>query len=494
MTSIELAEKWSEKFKNVKLADTLKEIGLDAPVMTQRLGADPYAIVYEGRVYLYMTGDLLEYEDDGVTPKANTYQLINKINVVSSEDLVNWTDHGTVYAAGKDGAASWGNNSWAPAAAYKEINGKMKFFLYFANSGNGIGVVSADSPIGPFVDPINKALISRETPLCASVEWLFDPAVLMDDDGCAYIYFGGGVPGDKYAEPGTGRVAKLGADMISIEGNPVAIDIPYLFEDSGIHKMGDKYYYSYCTNFNVPEEATEKFGFENGEIAYMMSDSPMGPFTYTGSILKNPGYYYGCSGNNHHCIFEFKNEWYITYHSQILDEPLKSGGGYRCTHIAKLTINEDGTIAKIASADRSSLAQLKYIDPYKDVDATTMATMGGLNTIQEGEVSVKYGSGNMVLSDINDGDWLALYGVDFGTSGAYEFSASIKAAAGTTGAIEIRIDGLDGDVIGYLEVNETANGAFEEVTTQLLKKVTGVHDLVFIFCGEDYNVDYWRFS
>ena len=97
MTSIELAEKWSRKFKDIKLSDTLKEIGLDAPVMTQRLGADPYAIVFDGRIYLYMTGDVLEYEEDGVTSKPNSFQLINTINVVSSDDLVNWTDHGTVY-------------------------------------------------------------------------------------------------------------------------------------------------------------------------------------------------------------------------------------------------------------------------------------------------------------------------------------------------------------------------------------------------------------
>ena len=65
MTNFELEAKWKEKFEGLTLADTLKEIGLDTPVMTQRLGADPYAIVYEGRVYLYMTGDLYEYNEDG---------------------------------------------------------------------------------------------------------------------------------------------------------------------------------------------------------------------------------------------------------------------------------------------------------------------------------------------------------------------------------------------------------------------------------------------
>ena len=45
MTNLELKAKWEEKFAGLTLADTLKEIGLDTPVMLQRLGADPYVIV-----------------------------------------------------------------------------------------------------------------------------------------------------------------------------------------------------------------------------------------------------------------------------------------------------------------------------------------------------------------------------------------------------------------------------------------------------------------
>ncbi|MDE7297519.1 MAG: family 43 glycosylhydrolase, partial [Lachnospiraceae bacterium] len=141
--------------------------------MTQRFGADPYALVYDGRVYLYMTGDIYEYEADG-SIKSNSYGKIQSICVISSSDLVNWTDHGTIYVAGRDGSATWANNSWAPAAACKEIDGKMKFFLYFANSGGGIGVLSADSPIGPFTDPIKRALVTHATPNCSDVTWMFD--------------------------------------------------------------------------------------------------------------------------------------------------------------------------------------------------------------------------------------------------------------------------------------------------------------------------------
>lgn len=495
MADVSLEAKWKEKFEGITLAETLKKIGYDTPLMTQRFGADPCALVYDGRVYLYMTADTIEYA--GGQAKENTYSKINCLNVISSDDLVNWTDHGSIYAAGGNGAAKWGGNSWAPAAACKEIDGQMKFFIYFANSGNGIGVLTADSPVGPFTDPIGKALISRSTPNCANVEWLFDPAVLVDDDGSAYIYFGGGVPAGKAANPGTGRVAKLGEDMISLACDPVTIEIPYLFEDSGINKIGDTYVYSYCTNWNVTAEATKEYGFTNANIAYMTSDNPMGPFTYQGVVLKHPGNYFaGDYNNNHHAIFAFNGEWYITYHTRILATGMGVKGlNYRSTHITKLTVNEDGLFDTVQKANRTSLVQQKYLNPYERVEAETMATMGGLSTTQEGMVSKTFGSGNMIVTDIQSGDWLALYGVDFGETGATKFTASVMAETETEGAIQLRLDDLDGEVVGYLEVGRDADGkTYKEYTAELLKNVTGVHNLVLVFYGEKYYVDFWQFQ
>ena len=102
------------------------------PVMVQRFGADPWALVYGDRVYLYMTGDEPVY-NPGEKPKTTDYSNIVTLRVLSSDDLVNWTDHGSVRAAGGAGAAKWATNSWAPCAAWKNIDGKDRFFLYFAN-------------------------------------------------------------------------------------------------------------------------------------------------------------------------------------------------------------------------------------------------------------------------------------------------------------------------------------------------------------------------
>ena len=166
------------------------------PVMVQKFGADPWAMVYGDRVYLYMTGDEPMFDEEGKI-RNNTYGNIRSLRVLSSADMVNWQDHGEIRAAGRDGAARGANNSWAPCAAWKNIDGKDKFFLYFADNGSGIGVLTADSPTGPFTDPIGKQLVSRNTPTCAGVTWLFDPAVLVDEDGEAYLYFGGGIPEGK---------------------------------------------------------------------------------------------------------------------------------------------------------------------------------------------------------------------------------------------------------------------------------------------------------
>ncbi len=487
---IENDNKGEEKMSTkIEKKPFLKSLINHNPVMTQRFGADPYALVYDGRVYLYMTGDDFMYEADG-SIKENNYSNINKINVISSADLVNWTDHGTVYAAGPKGAATWGGNSWAPAAAYKNIDGKDKFFLYFANSGNGIAVLESDTPYGPFTDPIGKALISRETPTCASVAWLFDPAVLMDGDD-AYIYFGGGIPSpDKADNPGTARVAKLGADMISLDGDPVPIEnVPYLFEDSGINKFGDTYYYSYCSNFSMTPEAVSELKFEQGEIVVMKSDNPMGPFELVKGVLKNPGYFFGEGGNNHHCMFEFNGEWYITYHARLLEKEMGVLKGYRSTNIDKLSLDENKA-PKIALGTKEGVKQVKAFDPFETVSAVTLGNASGIETVQYGESAEKYGSGQMILTGISDGSWTGIYGADF-KDGAHKLTVSVRGEG--TGTINVYLDSLGGDPICVLDVN--APGAeFTEITGALDKVPEGEHNLFFIFTGSDYELLSWKFE
>ncbi len=488
--SVKTNEDYEEMFKQIKLSESIKPLMNNNPLMVQRFGADPYAIVYDGRVYIYMTGDKPRFDSDG-KPVENDFSNIVDINVISSADLVNWTDHGSIHAASAYGAAYWARNSWAPAVAYKNIDGQDKFFLYFANNANGIVVLEADTPVGPFKDILNKPLITRKTPNCDTVTWLFDPAVLMDDDGQAYIYFGGGVPEGKAENPGTARVARLGSDMISLDGDPVTIEnVPYLFEDSGINKINGKYFYSYCSNFSVTAESKKKYGFDQGQIIVMKSDDPMGPFELCGTVLKAPGTYFGRYGNNHHCLFEFKDKWYITYHARLLEKALGLDGQYRSTNIDELSIAEDGT-PLLTRGTLEGAKAVAVLDPYAEVPAVTMSHSSGIDTAPYGKTEKKSGSGTMLVSDMHDGSFVGVSNVDFGDGGAKTITVKLRGSG--NGAIKVALDLPGSGGIAYVPV--TAPGEeIAEASIELLSAPEGVHRVFFVFAGEDYEVLSWQFK
>lgn len=470
-------------FSGATLAKGYKSLSNHNPLYTQRFGADPCAMVYDDEVFIYMTNDHQEYE---VNPnKENSYGNINTINCISSKDLVNWTDHGVMKVAKRgSGPASWASCSWAPTACHKKVNGKEKFFLYFANNGSGIGVVTSDSPWGPWTDPIGKELISRSTPTCNTVTWLFDPAVLVDDDGTTYLYFGGGVPSGKEANPGTARVAKLNGDCISVNGTPATINPPYLFEDAGINKVGNKYIYSYCTNWNT---GGNPYGFSNAEIGYMTSSNPMGPFNFSGTAYANQAAFLSGQngGNNHHSMFKFKDKWYMTYHARLLQNSMNICPGqnlnYRSSNVDYVNVNESTGVITKSRGSEKGVTQVGYLNPFDKTEAETMAWMGGIDT--------KYGGSNMLVTKIDKGDWTGIAGVDFG-QGATVFTACVSST--TNGAIKIVKGKPDGEVVGYLAVPNT-NGQLKEVTTTLSKAISGVTDLFFVYSG-GFEFDYWMFK
>lgn len=458
------------------------------PIMTQAFGADPFAMVFEDTVYIYMTADTFEYDTNNEITR-NTYSKINTIHCVSTKDFKNFEDHGEIPVAGANGIAKWAHNSWAPAAAHKVIDGKDKFFLYFADNGGGIGVLTADSPTGPFTDPLGKALISRDVPTCKDVLWLFDPAVLVDDDGTGYLYFGGGVPEGKADFPGTGRVVKLGDNMISLDGSPVAIDIPALFEDSGIHKYNGKYYYSYCTNWSVPEEITKEYGITNGQIATMVSDSPMGPFTFSGKILDNPGTLCGLWGNNHHAVFSFKDKLYIVYHSRYLEKQMGVEQDYRITFVNEVTTNEDGTIQPIKQ-DLKGPDQLCTLDPYEETSAVLVSQMCGTNS--EGLDSLGYGQ--MVLSSISTGAYTEVIGADFTDEPAKSFKLNANIPSGEKLTVYVHADDAMGETVARLDMDGI--GSYKDYTVDLRTSISGIHNIFFVFSTDSTNckVRNWKFT
>lgn len=465
MSTIDIT-KAEEVFETLELSKGYKDISEHNPCMTQRFSADPGVMVYNDRVYVYGTNDGMAMDNK---PSNNNYGNIRTINMMSSSDLVNWEDHGAIMVAGGSGVASWAGNSWAPCACHKEIDGKEKFFLYFANSGNGIGVLTADSPTGPWEDPLGETLVPRDTPGIEGVIWLFDPAVLVDDDGTGYLYFGGGVPEGQEEAPGSFRAVKLSDDMIHLDGEVVTIDVPWGFEDSGINKIGDTYYYSYCTNW-----AGGPLG--NARIAYMTSKSALGPFSYQGTCFNNPGDFFGTTGNNHHTIITFNDEQYIFYHAEYLNKEMYGEMlGYRTTHVDKLPM-EDGLFGN-ATGTLEGVEQLLYVDAYASNRASCLAWQAGASFEGSGQTMLK----------LSQGDWAGVSGVDF-ANGASKIKISVKSSEGAL--VRITTGSCDGDVCAYIYV--PASSELVEVE-QEVTGLEGVQDLFFTSAG-DITIDSWTFE
>ena len=448
----------------VTLQKSYKKAGDHNPLYTQRFGADPGVMEYNGRLYVYMTDDLVEYDAEG-NVKENSYQQIRTINCISSDDMVNWTDHGKIFVAGPFGIAKWAVNSWAPCAAHKTIDGQEKFFLYFCNGGNGIGVLSADSPTGPWQDERGSLLITRSVKNCADVTWLFDPAVMVDEDGTGYLAFGGGVPEGKRKAPGTARIVKLADDMIHLDGDPVRLDVPYLFEDSGINRIGDKYYYTYCSNFMT---SGNDLHLTDGAIQYMISDDPLGPYTYMGELFPNEGRFFGMYGNNHHSLVSLNGEWYLFYHNRPVEKAMGITGNYRSPQADRIFFGEDGLPQQVKGTMKG-LEQLKPFDPFRRVSAATMSHQGGITV--DGVNGQTWIIGEA-------GSWIRISGVDFGTEAA---TLTVNAMAPTDCTIYAVLDDPDGPVAAQIRA-EVPEGAKPTLLTAPIR-AEGVHDLYLITDG-----------
>ena len=153
--------------------------------------SDPAPMVHDGTLYVY-TG----HDEDGAD-----FFWMQEWRVYSTQDMVNWTDHGSPLALE---SFSWADDrAWASQCI--ERNGKFYWYICAhsrISKGMAIGVAVSDSPTGPFRDAIGK-------PLYEDGKWdHIDPTVMIDDDGQAWLMWGN--PRVYYG--------KLNEDMISFNG------------------------------------------------------------------------------------------------------------------------------------------------------------------------------------------------------------------------------------------------------------------------------------
>lgn len=450
---------WAVVFISSILLTLCPNEGLaDYPIFSQRYTADPTAVVYNGRLYVYAS------HDSDLKAGQTTYNIPD-ITCISTDDMKNWTDHGEVFNAKND--SKWASVCWAPSIVHRND----KFYLYYGNGGNGIGVAVSDSPTGPFKDPLSSALVTMNTPGVqpATNMWLFDPGIFVDDDGQAYMYFGGN--GESNI-----RVIKLGNDMISTVGSATTMTAPRFFEAAWVHKYKGKYYFSYASDFSQGAS----------KIEYMISDKPTSGYTYKGVILPQPPD--NDNNNNHATTIEFNGNWYVVYHNRNLAKQRREETNYqRNVAIDQMFYNSDGTIKQVVPTV-DGLEQLKYVDPYVKNLAVTMHKESGIETEECSE-------GGRNVGFLQDGDWIQVKGVDF-KDGATEFEARVASAL-NGGNIEIRLGSPTGKLVGTCEVEGT--GDWQKYTTKTcsISGATGVQDVFFRFTGSgDYllNFSWWKFK
>lgn len=427
------------------------------PIVQTAYTADPAPMVYNGKLYLYTSHD----ED------ASTWFTMNDWKLYSTEDMVNWTEHPM--------PLSYKTFDWArgDAWAMQCVERGGKFYAYvpvtMKKGGGAIGVAVADSPYGPFHDPLGKPLVS-------SGKGDIDPTVLIDDDGQAYLYWGN--PFCYYV--------KLNEDMISYEGDIVKVPMteeafgkregnvaerPTLYEEGPWLYRHNDWYYLLWAGGPISEH-----------LGYSMGKSPLGPWKYAGTLMPTEGR----SFTNHPGIVDYKGHTYLFYHNGALP----GGSGFtRSVCVEQVTFNADGTIQpmKMTEGIREGLMPL---NPYRKTEAETMAFSEGMKSAHNQEVGV-------FVNAMRNGAYIKVKGVDFRDKGASAVTARVGTTHNGGVTLEVRADSLQGKLLATLQVPMTGWDDRWALVTSQVAAISGVHDLYFICKGDKPGrvmyFDYWMF-
>ncbi|HWA88201.1 MAG TPA: family 43 glycosylhydrolase [Opitutus sp.] len=410
------------------------------PLITDQFTADPTARVFDGRVYVYPSHDIIATPGKG----RPGWFCMEDYHVFSSENLTDWQDHGVIVS---QNAVDWvkpdSYSMWAPDCVAKD----GRYYFYFpalarVGRGFGIGVAIGDSPAGPF------------TPQPTPIEGAhgIDPCVFIDRDGTAYLYY-------------AARkifVAKLKPNLLELDGPPQAlanlpakglIEGPFVFERNGI------YYLTYPHAANRTER-----------LEYATGRSPLGPFTPAGVLMdESPD---GC-WTNHQSIVEFHGQWYLFYHDKDLSPDFDKARSVRAD---RLSFNADGTIQKV-------IPTLRGVGV---VAATAEIQIDRYSATSEKDVTVSFlDSSNphrgWKISLAAKNSWVRFDDVDFGR-GALK-SVRVRALAPTGGTIEIHADAADHPVLARVKIGRDA--AWQTATAKVRHVPAGTHDLIVTRSGND---------
>ena len=440
------------------------------PLLPNFYCADPTAVVYEGRLYVIGTNDHQMFQNLKADEDVN-YGYINTLAVMSSDDMANWTFHGEIKVGQ---IARWAGNSWAPSCVSRlEEDGKTHFYLYFANGGNGIGVLTATSPLGPWEDPLGKPLISRSVKGLGKCDWLFDPGVCIDDKGEGYIAFGGG-PGHDNC-----KIAKLGKDLISLDMETGIVALPETpdhFEANELNFVNGTYILSYCSAWDIQPAAS---------MCYMTSKTPLDPASWKngGIFFDNTGAYGLGYGNNHSHIEKFMGKYYMIYQAHDLHKIFNVKGDCRNINIDELELDEKEGIISKCRGTKKGADQIKNPSPFEKTGFENLATGSGFcyKTVQE-KIVVSATTKDTI------GGWTMIKKADLSKS-----AEKIRVMAKGKGVLKVYLDSnriYDKEPLASLEIDSQD---FTEKVSELSEYETGLHDIYFVF-SNGLELDWWVFE
>ena len=424
------------------------------PLIMDQFTADPTARVFNGKIYVYPSHDIVPPEGEGRSEWFNMADY----HVFSSENLIDWEDHGKILdQEDVPWADSEAYSMWAPDAIEK--NGK--YYFYFptrmkgasdGETGFSIGVAVADKPEGPFVpqpEPIEGVIG-------------IDPNIFIDQDGQAYLYWS------------RNKIfgAKLKENMLELDSEPQIftelpqkghIEGPFVFEREGI------YYMTYPHVANKTER-----------LEYATGNNPLGPFTHQGVIMDE-----SASGTwtNHHSIVKFQDQWFLFYHDNDFSPDFDKNRSIRAD---SLFFTKEGLIEKVIPTHRGvgitpDTSQIQ-IDRYsqKSNIGAAVVFLDRLDTFQGWKA---------VLNKPNA--WIRYNQVDFGTDGPE--NVKIRARSLKGGTVAVKTAGQDNREISEVPIRK--GGEWDIFTVPVQREVTAVQDLVLeLTSGDGVEVDWVKFE
>ncbi|WP_324721699.1 family 43 glycosylhydrolase [Salinimicrobium sp. HB62] len=424
------------------------------PLIIDQFTADPTARVFNGKLYVFPSHDIVPPKGEG---RAEWFNMAD-YHVFSSENLTDWTDHGKILDQ-KD--VPWGDptaySMWGPDAVSK--NGK--YYFYFptrikgaANGEKGfsIGVAIADKPEGPYKPQPNHI---------HGVEGI-DPNVFIDNDGQAYLYWS---RGEIFGAKLNDNMLELASEIKTFEEIPQKghIEGPFVFERNGI------YYMTYPHVANNTER-----------IEYGVSDNPMGPFTHRGVVMDE-----SASGTwtNHHSIVSYKDQWYLFYHDNDLSPDFDKNRSIRAD---SLFFEDNGNIKKVVPTKRgvgvtSSNSEIQ-IDRYsaKSNYGAAAVFLDRLDPFQ---------GWKMVINKPDA--WVRYNRVVFGKEGPKE--VKLKARSLTGGTVVLKLAGEDQKEISRVAIQKGGN--WNVFSAPVEKEVEGIQDLIVqLKEGDGVEVDWVKFN